>query len=116
MNFLTITADTWMMAGFSITVVLGILILLVIVLYIFSAVASLGHIKRTPRVLKVNEAPVQPLAAGEPSTSPDEDSLAAVAMAVHLYLSNQHDDESGILTIPMHDQLGGWHEVLNKRL
>ena len=116
MNFLTITTDTWMMAGFSIAVVLGILILLVVVLKIFSAIASLGHIKRSPRVLEVNEAPAQPLAAGEPDSSPEDQRLAAVAMALHLYLSNQHDEESGVLTIPMHDLLGGWHEELNKRL
>ena len=116
MNFLTITTDTWMMAGFSIIVVLGILILLVVVLKIFSAIASLGHIKRSPRVLNVNAAPAHPLAAGEPDSSPEDERLAAVAMAIHLYLSNQHDEESGVLTIPMHDLLGGWHEELNKRL
>ena len=62
MNFLTITTDTWMMAGFSIAVVLGILVLLVVVLKIFSAIASMGHIKRSPRILDINEAPAQPLA------------------------------------------------------
>lgn len=115
MTFLAITNQTWEMAGISIGVVFGILVLLVFVLYIFSWVNSLFSIKRTPRVLDVNEAPEKPLAAGKPADNAEDENLAAVAVAVHLFLSRAHDDESGVLTIT-HGESAGWHAELNPRL
>ena len=106
---------TWEMAGISIGVVFGILVLLVFVLYIFSWLSSIHTIKRTPRQMDLASAPATPLAAGKPADEAEDENLAAVAVAVHLYLSRAHDDESGVLTIKTAPSTG-WHSVLNPRM
>lgn len=112
MNFLTITAATWYMAGISVAVVFSILILLVLVLWIFSMVASevASHASHSHSASKVQK----PLAAGVHADEAEDEHVAAVATAVYLYLNSAHDEESGVLTID-NSQSSGWHIVLNPR-
>jgi Na+-transporting methylmalonyl-CoA/oxaloacetate decarboxylase gamma subunit len=114
MTTLIITESTWMMAGISVAVVFVILVLLVGVLHIFSVIAAKAPHAKGPRVLEVAPAPEEPLLAGKPSTDAEDERLAAVAVAVHLFLSRAHDDESGVITI--NQAASQWHAVLNPRL
>ena len=104
------------MAGISVGVVFTILILLVGVLYIFSAVAkgtaAKGAAAAQPKVLTGAEY-VKSKQADIASASDAEQ--AAIATAVYLYLGNQHDEESGILTIH-HTDHTAWHAELNRHL
>ena len=106
----------WGMAGISVGVVFTILILLVGVLYIFSAVAkgtaAKGAAAAQPKVLTGAEY-VKSKQADIASASDAEQ--AAIATAVYLYLGNQHDEESGILTIH-HTDHTAWHAELNRHL
>lgn len=104
------------MAGISVGVVFAILILLVLVLYVFHFVAA-GTAAKTesaakPKVLtgadfvKSKQADI---------ASASELDKIALATAVYLYMGNQHDEESGILTIH-HMNHPAWHAELNKHL
>jgi len=110
-------SEKWLMAGICVSTVFFILILLVVVLHIFSVIAARTNIKQKETNDAVPSAPANPLTAGEPASADDaeNENLAAVATAVHLFLSRAHDDESGVLTI--HQTPGsGWHAVLNPRM
>ncbi|MBR1682409.1 MAG: OadG family protein [Bacteroidaceae bacterium] len=106
----------WGMAGISVGVVFAILVLLVGVLYIFSAVAKGASAKADaaakPKVLtgaeyvKSKQADI---------TAASEAEQVAIATAVYLYTANQHDEESGILTIH-HTDHTAWHAELNRHL
>ena len=111
---LSITESTWIIAGISIAVVFCILVLLVGVLHIFSVIAAKAPQTKGPRVLSVPSAPEEPLLAGKPSTDAEDERLAAVAVAVHMFLSRAHDDESGVITI--HQTPSYWHSELNPEL
>jgi Na+-transporting methylmalonyl-CoA/oxaloacetate decarboxylase gamma subunit len=106
----------WGMAGISVGVVFAILILLVLVLYVFHFVAA-GTAAKTesaakPKVLtgadfvKSKQADI---------ASASELDKIALATAVYLYMGNQHDEESGILTIH-HTDHTAWHAELNRHL
>jgi len=106
----------WGMAGISVCVVFSILVLLVLVLYVFSYVTA-GTAAKTaeaskPKVLTGAEY-VKSKQASIASAS-DLDKVA-LATAVYLYTANQHDEESGILTIH-HDEHTAWHAELNRHL
>ena len=104
------------MAGISVGVVFTILLLLVCVLYIFSAVAKGSTVKAEtaakPKVLTGAEF-VKSKQADISSASDAE--KAAIATAIFLYMGNQHDEESGILTIH-HTDHPAWHAELNRHL
>ncbi|MCD7721991.1 MAG: hypothetical protein LUC86_00900 [Prevotellaceae bacterium] len=93
MIFLTVNltswSDRWALAGISVLTVFVILIILVAVLQIFSTVAKKGA-----QLAKHGSRHEEDLL--ENATQADK---AAVAIALHLYLSDQHDVESGVLTI-----------------
>lgn len=98
----------WLMTGMGFGVVFLILILLVIILSIFSSVF----------VKPAKAADTKPAAMAQmaqPIANASEDDKAAVAVALYLYLNNQHDEESGKLTI-VPTPNAGWHSVLNTRL
>ena len=116
---ITLSTDwglAWGMAGISVGVVFTILILLVCVLYIFSAVAKGATAKAEaaakPKVLtgaeyvKAKQAKLSDASEAE---------KVAIATAVYLYMNNQHDEESGILTIH-HTDHTAWHAELNRHL
>lgn len=106
----------WGMAGISVGVVFTILVLLVCVLYVFSAVAAGKAMKAEaaakPKVLTGAEY-IKSKQADIASAS-DLDKVA-IATAVYLYMGNQHDEESGILTIH-HTDHTAWHAELNEQL
>ncbi len=93
---ITSWGDRWALAGISVLTVFSILIILVLVLQIFSAIAKRGN----------------PLAAAHKAVtstaSASEAEMAAVAMTLHLYYSDTHDVESGILTIDP-NATSAWH-------
>ena len=103
------------MAGVSICIVFCILVLLVLLLYVFSWFSSMYTITRKNPDNTLPESPSRPLAAGQPSDSAEEDLLAAIEVAVHLHLSCEHYDESGVLTITQAPSFG-WHTELNPQL
>ena len=106
----------WAIAGISMGVVFAILVLLVLVLYIFSYVAAGKSEKAAeaakPKVLTGAEYVKSKQARIDDASELDR---AAIAAAVYLYLGNQHDDESGILTIH-HTEHTAWHAELNRHL
>lgn len=109
MNLLSVTAQTWSLAGISIGVVFGILVALVAVLGIFTIVAK----KTKEKAVEVKSdivANKQVKVAQEAS----EQDKAALAMAVYLYYNDDHDHESGVLTI--NNTPSNWGKVLNPRL
>ena len=97
------------MAGSSVLVVFAILLLVILVLIIFNVVA-----KKTAATVKdvkeTFEATKQVIAFEEAS----EEDKAAVAVALYLYYNDDHDKESGILTIKQTPS--AWGRVLNPRL
>ena len=106
MNILSVTIQTWELAGISVGVVFVILIALVLVLGIFTAVAK----KTTAKVVEVKSDIVTNKQAKAFSEASEQDK-AALAVAVYLYFNDDHDHESGVLTInnaPSH-----WGQVLN---
>ncbi len=98
----------WLMTGIGFGVVFAILVLLVLVLSCFSIFFTL-----LDRPAKA--APVASGASVAPVASASEADKAAVAVALHLYMSDAHDEESGVLTIQQ-TPYSEWHEVLNTRL
>ena len=106
-------AQAWTMAGISVGVVFIILILLVLVLYVFNFVAAPKQdAPAKPKVLTGAEYVKSKQA--DIANASDLDKVA-LATAVYLYLGNQHDEESGILTIH-HTDHPAWHAELNKHL
>ena len=106
----------WGMAGISVGVVFAILILLVGVLYVFSLVfaakSAPGETAAKKKVLTGAEFVKSQQADIAHASDMDE---VALATAVYLYLGNQHDEESGRLTIH-HTDHTAWHAELNKHL
>ena len=105
-----------MMAGISVGVVFTILILLVLVLYVFHFVAADKAVKAAeaskPKVLTGAEYIKSKQA--DIAAASDIDKIA-IATAIYLYSGNQHDEESGILTIH-HTDHSAWHAELNEHL
>ena len=108
--------QAWGMAGISVCVVFSILVLLVGVLYIFSAVATSTQARTAaavkPKVL--TGADYVKSKQADIATASDAE-RAAIATAVYLYMGNQHDEESGVLTIH-HTDHTAWHAELNRHL
>lgn len=99
MAILTITADTWLLAGISIATVFCILIILVVVLQLFGL---MGEKKGTVAAS---------LSKAQPVASASEEEQAAVAVALYLYQNDAHDQESGVLTL--RETSSYWHSELN---
>ena len=106
----------WGMAGISVGVVFSILLLLVCVLYVFSAVAKGSTAKAEaaakPKVLTGAEFVKSKQASIADASELDK---LAIATAIYLYTANQHDEESGLLTIH-HTEHTAWHAELNRHL
>ncbi len=101
---LTSWGDRWALAGISVLTVFVILIILVAILQVFSAIAKRGgfsskHPEGHPEGVD--------LLADAPHAE-----KAAVATALYLYMNDQHDVESGILTInPETDSVSPWQAL-----
>ncbi len=110
MNLLSANwAEAWMMAGMSVLVVFAILLLVILVLAIFNLVAK--KTTATVREVKTNIKTDKQVKAFEEASEEDK---AAVAVALYLYYNDDHDKESGILTI--NPAPSAWGKVLNPRL
>ena len=100
MTLLTITTDTWLLAGISITTVFCILIILVLVLQLFGLMGEKG-----------SAVAASVKAQAQPVSSASEEEQAAVAVALYLYQNDAHDQESGVLTL--RETQSYWHSELN---
>ena len=115
-TLLTNWGQAWGMAGISVGVVFTILVLLVVVLYFFSKVAAGKAAKAEesakPKVLTGAEYIKSKQAKLADASDAD---VIALATAIYLYTANQHDEESGLLTIH-HTDHTAWHAELNEHL
>lgn len=109
MNILAITAETWQLAGVSVSVVFGILVALVFILEVFTLVA----VKTAKQARVVKDTHVQYKQAKSFANASQEDK-AAVAMALYLYSEEQKHLESRVLTITHSSE--AWSSELNPRL
>lgn len=107
----------WGMAGISVGVVFSILILLVIVLYIFNFVAKnqTAKAENSSKVTKVLTGAEYVKSKQAAIANASELDQVAIATAVYLYMANQHDEESGRLTIH-HTDHSAWHAELNQHM
>ena len=110
MKFLSITdPQIWLLAGISVLVVFSILLILVLILGIFTAVAK----KTTAKAKAVKSTISSSLEAKSFEKASDEDK-AAVATALYLYFNERDNRESRILTIVPYPS--AWGATLNPRL
>lgn len=98
------------MTGVGVGVVFCILVLLVLVLQIFSAVAEKGSAVPAKKTMAPRKAAEAPLAEDA-----SDRQAVAIATALYLHMENAHDEESGVLTIHM-DEHPAWHAELNASL
>ena len=110
MQFLSITdPQIWLLAGISVLVVFSILLILVLILGIFTAVAK----KTTAKAKAVKSTISSSLEAKSFEKASDEDK-AAVATALYLYFNERDNRESRVLTIVPYPS--AWGAQLNPRL
>ena len=110
MRLLSITdPQIWLLAGISVLVVFSILLILVLILGIFTAIAK----KTTAKVKTVKSIIETSLEAKSFEKASDEDK-AAVAMALYLYFNERDNRESRVLTIVPYPS--AWGATLNPRL
>lgn len=110
MIFATNWTTAWLMTGLGLGVVFSILVLLVLVLQIFSAVAEKGSAAPAKKAAVASKAAEGPLAEDA-----SDRRAVAIATALYLHMENAHDEESGVLTIHM-DEHPAWHAQLNASL
>ena len=99
----------WLLAGISVLVVFSILLILVLILGIFTAVAK----KTTAKAKAVKSTISSSLEAKSFEKASDEDK-AAVATALYLYFNERDNRESRVLTIVPYPS--AWGAQLNPRL
>ncbi len=85
---------TWLVTGVGFGMVFVLLVFLILILKLF------GSIMESGKAPKKAEAPkTAAVAAAAPKTVSEDDDLAAVAMALHLYFNGVHDEEPTEITI-----------------
>ena len=95
---LSINVDPWALTIISVSVVFSALIILFI-LYSISGAIFTGKFKRAPKKADAETAAAIAMALDR-YTSEEGDEPAAIALALHLYLSaGVHDIEPGFITI-----------------
>ena len=110
MYFLSISdPQIWLLAGISILVVFSILLILVLILGVFTAVAK----KTTAKVKAVNSTIDTSLESKSFEKASEEDK-AAVATALYLYFKEKDNRETRVLTIVPYPS--AWGATLNPRL
>lgn len=109
-------AQAWSIAGISVAVVFTILVLLVLVLYVFHLVAA-GDSAKAEKTAKPKVLTGAEFVKSKQASIADASELdkLAIATAIYLYTANQHDEESGLLTIH-HTEHTAWHAELNRHL
>ena len=108
MTLLTDWGTAWLMTGMGIGIVFCILVILVLILNL------MGRISASTTQISATQANTQTCNCGCAEGKPSDDDLAAVATAVQMYLNDQHDLASGVLTWHPHET--AWHSELNPTL
>lgn len=108
MTLLTDWGKAWQMTGMGIGIVFAILVILVLILTL------MGKISASKTQSSAVQPGTQASNCGCAEGKPSEDELAAVATVVQMYLNDQHDYESGVLTWHPHET--AWHSELNPTL
>ena len=110
MTFLSISdPQVWLLAGISILVVFAILVILVLILGIFTAVA-----KKTSEKAKAVKVALVDREQAKTFEKASEEDKAAVATALYLYFQERDNRESRVLTIVPYPS--PWGATLNPRL
>ena len=110
MKFLSISdPQIWLLAGISVCVVFAILVILVLILGIFTAVA-----KKTTAKAKAVKTTIETKEQAKTFEKASEEDKAAVAMALYLYFEEKDNRESRVLTIVPYSS--AWGAQLNPRL
>lgn len=109
MNFLSVTIETWQLAGISVAVVFCILIVLVWILNIFTLVA-----KKTASKARIVKSSYESHKQTKNFEQASDEDKAAVAMAIYLYEQEKKNMESRVLTIT--HKSDAWSAQLNPRL
>ena len=91
MNILDITTGTWTITLIGWGIVFAALVVLV---FIFTLVPRI-HVAMTERKLRKSGQ----LKENEKIENVSGEENAAIAMALYMYLNEQHDEESGVITI-----------------
>lgn len=93
MTLLAVTSGTWTITFIGWAIVFAALVLLIAV---FTSVPKIYHIIVERQLRKEGK-----LASNETLDNNDisGDTNAAIAMTLHMYLNEQHDEESGVITI-----------------
>ena len=105
---LTNWSDRFYLAGVSIVTVFAILIILVLILQVFSNASKKAAQKAAA------PAPSQ-TTPGKAAEQSGEEDIAAMAVALHLYLEERNNSESHVLTI-VPTPGSAWGAQLNPRL
>ena len=101
--------QVWLLAGISILVVFAILVILVLILGIFTAVA-----KKTSEKAKAVKSTLETREQAKSFEKASEEDKAAVATALYLYFQEKDNRESRVLTIVPY--ASAWGAQLNPRL
>ena len=110
MFFLSISdPQIWLLAGISILVVFSILIILVLILGIFTAIA-----KKTTAKAKAVKTSIETSLEAKSFEKASEEDKVAVATALYLYFNERDNRESRVLTIVPYPS--AWGATLNPRL
>lgn len=91
MTLLAVSSGTWTITFIGWAIVFAALVLLIAV---FTAVPKLYHYIVERQLRKDGK-----LASDEKSIDISGDENAAIAMTLHMYFNEQHDEESGVITI-----------------
>ncbi len=92
MNLLTVTSGTWTITLIGWAIVFVALVILVV---IFSYVPRIHAFFTKQKLRRQGELDEDEMGIG--NVTGEEN--AAIAMAIYMYLNEQHDEESGIITI-----------------
>ena len=101
--------QVWLLAGISILVVFSILVILVLILGIFTAVAL-----KTTEKAKAVKSTIETSLEAKTFEKASEEDKAAVAMALYLYFDEKDNRENRVLTIVPYPS--AWGAPLNPRL
>ncbi len=115
MTTLSISVDPWALTIISVSVVFAALLIL-FVLYSISGAIFTGKFKRSPKHKAGAETAAAIALALERYCSESGDEPAAIALALHLFLSGGvHDIEPGIITIRRSEDSGWRNKALTFR-
>lgn len=121
MNILSITSQTWIITLLGYSVVFLVLLTLIIA-FGWLMPLVLKNLKKKPKKKATNEN-ASSVATRDNDRDITAGESAAIAMALHLYLNGQHDEESNVITIknikrrysPWSSKIHSMNNSLNRR-